>query len=141
MLILTRKAKERILFPTMQTSITVSAIRSSVVCLGIDAPPNIPVLREELLHRQLSPRSKSEQVGKNLDKHLLRHQFDLLLHIFQTLVRQPLLRSHPVLEKTLSHFLDQMRALEQQMHDVAADAPLSWMGALAPVADAFSPKK
>lgn len=50
MLVLTRRENERIVLPTLQTSIQVVRIAGSTVRLGIEAPPEVPVLREELLH-------------------------------------------------------------------------------------------
>ncbi len=49
MLVLTRRENERIVLPTVHTSIQVVRISGSTVRLGIDAPPEVPVLREELL--------------------------------------------------------------------------------------------
>jgi len=48
MLVLSRKENERLLFPSLGISIEVSRIRSNKVRLGIDAPADVPVLREEL---------------------------------------------------------------------------------------------
>jgi len=49
MLVLTRRENERIVLPTVKTTIQVVRIAGSTVRLGIDAPANVPVLREELL--------------------------------------------------------------------------------------------
>ena len=49
MLVLTRRENERVVLPTINTSIQVVRIAGSTVRLGIDAPANVPVLREELL--------------------------------------------------------------------------------------------
>jgi carbon storage regulator CsrA len=49
MLVLTRRENERVVLPTINTSIQVVRIAGSTVRLGIDAPANVPVFREELL--------------------------------------------------------------------------------------------
>jgi carbon storage regulator CsrA len=49
MLVLTRRENERVVLPTINTSIQVVRITGSTVRLGIDAPANVPVFREELL--------------------------------------------------------------------------------------------
>lgn len=49
MLVLTRRENERIVLPTVHTFIQVVRIAGSTVRLGIEAPPEVPVLREELL--------------------------------------------------------------------------------------------
>lgn len=52
MLVLTRRENERIVLPTVNTTIQVVRIAGSTVRLGIDAPANVPVLREELLNEK-----------------------------------------------------------------------------------------
>lgn len=49
MLILSRKLDQKILLPAVQTSVQVISIRGNVVRLGIEAPPGLTVLREELM--------------------------------------------------------------------------------------------
>jgi carbon storage regulator CsrA len=49
MLVLSRRLHERIQFPGLNISIQVVAIKSGVIRLGIEAPPDVSVLREELL--------------------------------------------------------------------------------------------
>ena len=39
---------EKVLFPGMKTSIQIVAVKPGVVRLGIEAPPDVPILREEL---------------------------------------------------------------------------------------------
>jgi carbon storage regulator CsrA len=48
MLVLTRRLKERLLIPCIQTSVQVLAARPTGVRLGITAPPEVTVLREEV---------------------------------------------------------------------------------------------
>ncbi len=58
MLVLTRRVNERILFPTLDVSIQVVAVQSGLVRLGIQAPGQIPVFREEVLRRSEAARIK-----------------------------------------------------------------------------------
>jgi carbon storage regulator CsrA len=51
MLVLSRRAGERLLFPGMQTAVRVLCIRPGVVRLGIEAPPEVTVLRDEIPDR------------------------------------------------------------------------------------------
>src|SRR5262249_20109491 len=48
MLVLSRRAHEKILIPAIQTSIQVLNIRSNAVRLGIDAPRDIAIVRDEI---------------------------------------------------------------------------------------------
>jgi carbon storage regulator CsrA len=51
MLVLSRRLNEKLLFPTLGVTIQVVSVQSGVVRLGIEAPPAVRVLREELLGR------------------------------------------------------------------------------------------
>jgi carbon storage regulator len=48
MLVLSRRPKEKIVFPNIQTEIEVLGMKNGQVRLGIEAPPEILVVREEL---------------------------------------------------------------------------------------------
>jgi carbon storage regulator len=60
MLVLSRKVGERILVPHCELKFTVVAIDGTTVKLGITAPTNIDVYREEL-RRQLRPEKVAHQ--------------------------------------------------------------------------------
>jgi carbon storage regulator CsrA len=70
MLVLSRRVDEKILLPDLETSIQVVHIRGGVVRLGIEAPPEVRVLREEVkdhgptpaAHRGLIPAPCAETV-------------------------------------------------------------------------------
>ena len=49
MLVLSRRQGQRVHFPTLGISVEVVQIKGQAIRLGIQAPPDIPVLREELL--------------------------------------------------------------------------------------------
>src|SRR5437870_3923833 len=51
MLVLSRRLNEKILLPTINAAIQVVEIKRGVVRLGIDAPPEVKILREELHDR------------------------------------------------------------------------------------------
>jgi len=48
MLVLSRRNEEKVVFPTLGISLQVLQIRANQVKLGIDAPPSVKVLRQEL---------------------------------------------------------------------------------------------
>lgn len=54
MLVLSRRAEERIVFPELGISVIVKQVRGKTVTLGIDAPQEIRVLRGELCPEQTS---------------------------------------------------------------------------------------
>jgi carbon storage regulator CsrA len=55
MLVLSRRLHEKVLFPNLGITIQVVSVQSGVVRIGIEAPPAVRVLREELLSRAPSP--------------------------------------------------------------------------------------
>ncbi len=123
MLVLSRKLNEKILFPGIQASVEVVAIRGNVVRLGIQAPHDVVVLREEIKDRaggresapppQALPREVVHQLRNRLNAAslglaLLRKQFQLGLH--------------DNLEATIDKIEAEMQALRGQL-DGPARAP------------------
>lgn len=49
MLVLSRRPGQKVLFPSLQASVQVVSARGNVVRLGIEAPPGLTILREELV--------------------------------------------------------------------------------------------
>jgi carbon storage regulator CsrA len=49
MLVLTRRVHQKILFPSIGTTLEIVSVKSGAVRIGIDAPPSVPVFREEIL--------------------------------------------------------------------------------------------
>jgi carbon storage regulator CsrA len=63
MLVLSRRLNEKILFPGIKAAVQVVSVRDGTVRLGIDAPPEVAVLREELQKNPPAasiPRTKRE---------------------------------------------------------------------------------
>lgn len=56
MLVLSRRLNEKVLLPTVGAAIQVLGIKGGCVRLGIQAPPDVVVLREELAGSQAAPR-------------------------------------------------------------------------------------
>jgi carbon storage regulator CsrA len=56
MLVLTRRPTEKVLLPAVGLTIQVVAVKPGVVRLGIDAPPAVAILREELVGRPVDPK-------------------------------------------------------------------------------------
>jgi len=56
MLVLSRRVGEKIFFPEMSAYVTVLSVMGGCVRLGIEAPPEIQILRDELWNREFSAR-------------------------------------------------------------------------------------
>lgn len=79
MLVLTRRETERVLFPTLGISIEVMRVQGNKTRLGIDAPPDIPVLRHELTQRksiELTPDDSSTRKQLRDLAHVVRKRMD-----------------------------------------------------------------
>ena len=51
MLVLSRRPNEKVLFPSINTAVQVLSIKGGTVRLGIEAPPEVTILRAELQDR------------------------------------------------------------------------------------------
>jgi carbon storage regulator CsrA len=79
MLVLARQINKRILIPAINTAIEVVAIRSGSVRLGIEAPEDVTILREELWPGE-TPVSAGAAVQPSRAERALRNSLhDLLL--------------------------------------------------------------
>jgi carbon storage regulator CsrA len=54
-LVLTRRPHEKIVLPGLGVTIQVVSIKGGSVRLGIEAPPDVQVMREELLDQSQAP--------------------------------------------------------------------------------------
>ena len=61
MLVLSRKKSETIVLPTLGITINVLAITGNRVRIGIQAPSEVPVLRQELAERIAADRTAGRQ--------------------------------------------------------------------------------
>jgi len=60
MLVLSRRLHQRIVLPGLGITIQVVAMKAGVVRLGIEAPPDVPVFREEIVNRTRPPAPAAE---------------------------------------------------------------------------------
>jgi carbon storage regulator CsrA len=91
MLVLSRKLNEKILLPTLKTSIQVVGFKPGLVRLGISAPANVPVLREEVQNRRREWASDmvsevSPAVARQTE--LVRNRLDISVRGLELLHRQ-----------------------------------------------------
>jgi len=63
-LVLTRRPHEKIVLPGLHVTIQIVAVKGGSVRVGVDAPPDVQVLREELIDQS---RAAAEH-GRNADK-------------------------------------------------------------------------
>ncbi len=77
MLVISRRENERFLFPNLGIAVQVIKVAGRVAKIGVEAPREIRVLREELLDQSITARQLPAEIGE-LEKTLpreLRHEF------------------------------------------------------------------
>jgi len=127
MLVLARQLNERIVMPSVQATIEVVAIRPNSVRLGIDAPPEVTILREEVLRRGGMPpealvptepdaETRLAQVG-----HVLRNRLQTLALGLELMRQQMRVQFSPELEPMLRRMEDEVRSLDRQLRSVLHD--------------------
>ena len=129
MLVLARQLNQRIVLPTVPATIEVVSIKPGNVRLGIDAPPEVVILREEVLRRGgvpsvplLSARTDEEARLARI-KHILRNRLDNVALGLDLLSQQ--LQSSPQLglATMIRRMEDEVRTLDRQMKAVLDDLP------------------
>jgi carbon storage regulator CsrA len=65
-LVLTRRPHEKIVLPGLHVTLQVVAVKGGVVRIGIEAPPDVRVLREELLDQYQA----AAEHGRNAEQQL-----------------------------------------------------------------------
>ena len=128
MLVVTRRLKEKIVFPSIQTEVQVLGMKGGQVRLGIEAPPQVAVLREELAGPQetwdangagdeWSP-TGSESLREV--KHRLRNRLnDVGLNL--AVLRQQLRQDQAaVADLTISRIEDDLQQLRRELEEELA---------------------
>ena len=105
MLVLSRKLNEKILFPTIGVTVEVCSVKGNVVRVGIDAPPSVPIVREEI----------AKSTPYISERHRLRnrlHTASLAVHLAQRQLEAGLAEDA---QETLEGALRDFTALDQEL--------------------------
>jgi len=117
MLVLSRRTNEKLVFPTLGVTIHVVRVQGNTVRIGIDAPPDVRVFREEVAQR---PGSVMPEVQSS--RHDLRNRFNKLglsLHLIQ---KQLDVGHHAEAAARLEKVLPLLEALERELRPPAEPA-------------------
>jgi carbon storage regulator CsrA len=139
MLVLSRRPNEKILFPTLNTAVQVVAIKPGVVRLGIEAPPEVPVLRGELQARHAECRSPEAQPCEPAKpkegqsplsrpefrelRHLLRNRLNIASIGLAVLSRQLQTDQSRDAELTLARINEEFQFLLRQLESQESETP------------------
>jgi carbon storage regulator CsrA len=124
MLVLSRRPDEKILLPSVPAVIKVIAANPGVVRLGIEAPEDVPILREELA-RLAPPASVSADAPANARQAARKRLHNAFLCL--SMLRLQLAEADPVVRKTLDDREVEIRGLRRALSSAlggeAADVP------------------
>lgn len=112
MLVLSRRPNEKIVFPNLGITIEVLRVSGKAVSVGVDAPRNIRILREELPAHGADEPPAVDDTLREL-RHALRnclHAANLALHLAQ---RQLQIGRTVDAESTLTKALEELSKLDQ----------------------------
>lgn len=124
MLVLSRSQNEKIVFPRLDITVQVLQIGKNKVRIGVKAPREVSVLRDELAtagHSEAQPETQSEAFGTSQRKlsHALRnrlHTAQLALRLSQRLMS---LGRQDEAQDTLQRALDEFAAVEAKLEEHA----------------------
>lgn len=87
MLVLSRRAQQKIVFPNLGVTLSILQVRGRIVKVGIEAPPEISVLRQEVFSSQLQEQATETSVEQLINEsdaadsnaeHRRRNQWNVL---------------------------------------------------------------
>lgn len=109
MLVLSRRAQQEILFPNLGIRINVLKVQGKLVKLGIEAPPEVSVLRQELNDKLDSCESA------NTSEHRRRNELNLLYLRVAALQRRIDRGENVDLVKTFSELIDYYSGVDREL--------------------------
>jgi carbon storage regulator CsrA len=128
MLVISRRVNEKILFPGIQATVEVIALRGNVVRLGIAAPPHVAVMRDEVKDRPSrqaameEPAPQTQPMAREL-VHALRNRLNAAALGLALLRKQHELGLHQTLEGTIDKIEAEMDAIRRQLDGPANVQP------------------
>jgi carbon storage regulator CsrA len=125
MLVLSRRVNEKIVLPGIDTTIQLLSTRQGLVRLGIEAPPEVAVFREEVWDRCKPPLPPKKMLDDSSARarlhelnHLLRNRLNAA-NLGLAVLRQQVLRGMTAeADKTLLKLEEDFRTFRQQAEDL-----------------------
>ena len=128
MLVLSRREAEKVVFPTLGIAVEVLRVQGNKARLGIDAPPDIPILRHEIARRNLVELTPEEsQTRQQLSDlaHVVRRRLDSAATALNQLHRElETTAGSSGMQEIVTHLYHDLEALEQE-----ANRAIEWTSA------------
>jgi carbon storage regulator CsrA len=124
MLVLSRRLNEKIVIPCIQTAVQVLSVKKGQVRLGIEAPPDVEVLREELKDRaveRISSGSDNRALPSKIRElnHLLRNRLNVAGLGFEVIRRHMRASRIAEAEAILAKIEEDFQLLQERIEDEA----------------------
>ncbi|MBI3864830.1 MAG: response regulator [Planctomycetia bacterium] len=128
MLVLSRRPGQKVVFPSLGIAIEVLRSRGSVTKLGVEAPDDVPILRDEVLAQRTALAGAAESSKSSPNdrdrRHAWRNRLNLLMLKLQLLQRQLDLGQSDDPDERLAEVIAELGDLEQLTTDaVVRSAP------------------
>lgn len=114
MLVLSRGCNDKVVFPTLGISVEIVRIIGSRVRLGIDAPKDVPILREEILGHEHQRTAERKSLSPSLN-HAIRNRLQnatLGLRLVQKMLE---LDKAEDIEPTIFKIFNDLKSLEEEL--------------------------
>lgn len=76
MLVLSRKEKQRVVFPNLGISVEILRVAGQTVRVGIEAPHDVQILRAELVEEEMREKREQKQRDEAAERHAYRNQLN-----------------------------------------------------------------
>jgi carbon storage regulator CsrA len=124
MLVLSRRENEKIVFPNLGISVEVLRTKGRVAQLGINAPREVAVLREEVAHKrgpQLDHEATAESTANARQRHELNNQLNTLGLTLQLIQKRLAHGDYDQLEEMLGSTIEKLRSLDSDARSEPAN--------------------
>ena len=115
MLVLSRRENEKIVFPNLGISVEVLRTKGRVAQLGINAPKDVAVLRDEVLHKrgpQIAGGPSEKSTVTAQQRHDLNNQLNTLGLTLQVIQKRLARGDYEEVEEMLGKTIEQLRSLD-----------------------------
>ena len=123
MLILSRKESEKVVFPTLGITVELLRVRGNKARLGIEAPSEVPVLRDELTGLQAIDFTTEESDQSKLRRltHSMRTRLDKACGKLNQLHRRLEQNPDPLLEQLVMQVFQELNQLDKEAGGAVED--------------------
>jgi carbon storage regulator CsrA len=116
MLVLSRKEHEKFIFANLGVTVEIVRVSGSTVRVGIDAPPEIAIVREEIADQQTLTQSRSaSRAAPAITTHRLRNRLNTATLALKLMHKQLAAGMTQAAEETLQKALDAFELLDQEL--------------------------